>query len=39
MAEFKTDVEAADGLHDIYGKLKSEISKVIIGLEDIVRLL
>ena len=39
MAEFKTDVEAADGLHDIYGKLKSEISKVIIGQEDVVRLL
>ncbi|MEM9391441.1 MAG: AAA family ATPase, partial [Bacteroidota bacterium] len=39
MAEFKTDVEAADGLHDIYGKLKTEISKVIIGQEDVVRLL
>ncbi|MEM1406181.1 MAG: AAA family ATPase [Bacteroidota bacterium] len=39
MAEFKTDVEAADGLHNIYGKLKTEISKVIIGQEDVVKLL
>ncbi|MEM6523625.1 MAG: AAA family ATPase [Bacteroidota bacterium] len=39
MTEFKTDVEAADALHNTYGKLTKEISKVIIGQEDVVRLL
>ena len=39
MTEFKTDVEAADALHSIYGKLTDEISKVIIGQEEVVRLL
>lgn len=39
MAKFKTDVEAADALHETYGRLTSEISKVIIGQEEVVRLL
>jgi MoxR-like ATPase len=39
MAKFATEVEAADGLHATYHDLKSEISKVIIGQDDVVRLL
>ncbi|TRX61246.1 AAA family ATPase [Fulvivirga sp. M361] len=39
MAEYKTDVEAADALHESYQKLSQEISKVIIGQDEVVRLL
>jgi len=39
MAKFATEVEAADGLHAAYQDLKTEISKVIIGQDDVVRLL
>jgi len=39
MAEFKNEVEAADGLLKAYTKLTSEIGKVIIGQEETVRLL
>lgn len=34
----KSDVEAADQMHEIYKKLNTEISKVIIGQDDVVRL-
>lgn len=34
---FKSDVEAVDALAQSYQKLKSEIGKVIIGQEDVVR--
>lgn len=39
MTKFATEVEAADGLHTTYQDLKTEISKVIIGQDDVVRLL
>lgn len=39
MTEFKTEVEAADGLAASYEKLKSEIGKVIVGQEETVKLL
>ncbi|MEQ8925078.1 MAG: AAA family ATPase [Fulvivirga sp.] len=39
MKEFKTDVEAADGLFEAYNSLKKEISKVVVGQEEVVRLL
>lgn len=39
MKEFESEVAAADSLHEIYTKLTSEISKVIIGQEEVVRLL
>ena len=38
MIEFKNDVEAVDNLHASYEKLRKEISKVIIGQEEVVRL-
>ncbi len=38
MKPFKDEVEAAEGLYDAYKKLKKEISKIIIGQEDVVRL-
>ena len=38
MEKFETEVKAADALHEAYWKLKKEISKVIIGQEDVVRL-
>ena len=34
----KSDVKAADELHEAYGSLKTEISKVIIGQDNIIRL-
>jgi MoxR-like ATPase len=39
MTKFATEVEAADGLKSAYQDLKAEISKVIIGQDDVVRLL
>lgn len=39
MTQYTTEVEAADGLFQCYQDLKSEISKVIIGQDDVVRLL
>lgn len=39
MEQYKTDVEAADALKDVYKKLNAEISKVVIGQEEVVRLL
>lgn len=38
MNKFQNEVEAADALGDVYRKLTSEISKVIVGQEDTVRL-
>jgi len=39
MKEFTSDVEAANELHKAYNDLKDEISKVIIGQDEVVRLL
>ncbi len=39
MKEFNTEVEAADALHEAYTKLNAEISKVVIGQDDVIRLL
>ncbi len=38
MVKFASDVEAADALSDTYKSLVKEISKIIIGQEDVVRL-
>ncbi|MDH5367352.1 MAG: AAA family ATPase [Cyclobacteriaceae bacterium] len=37
--KYATEVEAADGLNKAYQDLKSEISKVIVGQDEVVRLL
>ena len=37
--EYATEVEAANGLKKAYNDLKTEISKVIVGQDDVVRLL
>ena len=37
MTNFSSDVEAADALAAGYKKLKAEISKVVIGQEEVVR--
>ncbi|UXX80463.1 MoxR family ATPase [Reichenbachiella carrageenanivorans] len=39
MSEHTTEVEAADALHQAYIDLKKEISKVIVGQDDVVKLL
>lgn len=39
MRAFSNDVEAADALHEAYVKLTKEISKVVIGQDEVVRLL
>ena len=38
MAKFASDVEAADALAAAYKNLRSEISKVVIGQDEVVRL-
>lgn len=38
MEPFKSEVDAANGLYEAYNKLKAEISKVIIGQDDVVKL-
>lgn len=38
MVKFSSDVEAADALAEAYKKLKSEIAKVVIGQDEVVRL-
>lgn len=38
MQKFSNDVEAANALGESYKKLKSEIAKVVIGQDDVVRL-
>jgi MoxR-like ATPase len=37
--QYKSDVEAANGLQQAFGNLKNEISKVIVGQDEVVRLL
>ncbi len=37
--QYKSDVEAANGLQQAFGNLKTEISKVIVGQDEVVRLL
>lgn len=39
MVQFKTDVEAAEKFHEAYQRLTSEISKVIVGQDQVVKLL
>lgn len=39
MIQFADDKAAADGLHAAYEKLRAEISKVIIGQDEVVRLI
>jgi MoxR-like ATPase len=39
MEKFNSDVEAADALKDVYQKIRTEISKVIIGQDEVVHLL
>ena len=39
MKEFNTEVEAADALHEAYTRLNAEISKIVIGQDDVIRLL
>ena len=39
MKQFKSDVDAANFLYESYQKLKNEISKVIIGQDQVVKLL
>ena len=38
MMQYSSDKEAADALHDAYRTLTSEISKVIVGQEEVVKL-
>ena len=38
MTNFNSDVDAANALADSYKKLKAEIAKVVIGQDDVVRL-
>jgi MoxR-like ATPase len=38
MEPYKTEVDAANGLFEAYNRLKSEISKVIIGQDEVIRL-
>ncbi|WP_162051695.1 AAA family ATPase [Pontibacter pamirensis] len=38
MKQFTSDKEAADALHHVYRELTSEISKVIVGQEEVVKL-
>ena len=39
MKEFESEVAAADSLHEAFNNLRKEISKVIIGQDEVVRLL
>lgn len=39
MSKYTNEVEAADALYKAYNDLKTEISKVIVGQDDVVRLL
>lgn len=39
MKALKNEVEIADSLHDAYNSLRKEVSKVIIGQDEVVRLL
>ena len=37
--QFSSDVEAADALANVYKKLKNEIAKVVVGQDEVVRLM
>ncbi len=37
MHKFNSDVEAVDALHETFGQLKTELSKVIIGQDEVVK--
>ncbi len=39
MTEYNTEVDAANALHQYYQKLNDEISRVVIGQEEVIRLL
>ena len=39
VSQYASDVEAADALSAVYGKLKAEIAKVVVGQDEVVRLL
>lgn len=39
MKEYGSDVEAADGLNKAYNSLREEISKVVVGQDEVIRLL
>lgn len=39
MKEFSSEVEAADALYEAYSRLNREISKVVIGQDEVIRLL
>jgi MoxR-like ATPase len=39
MQQFKSDVEAADSLNVVYNNLRKEISKVVVGQEEVVKFL
>jgi MoxR-like ATPase len=39
MSAYNSDVEAAEGLAEVYQNLRNEISKVIVGQDEVVRLL
>jgi len=39
MQQFGSEVEAADSLHDAYSRLNKEISKVVIGQEEVIKFL
>ncbi len=39
MKQFSSEVEAADSLFESFGKLKKEVGKVIVGQDEVVRLL
>ncbi len=39
MQEFKSDVEAADSLNIVYNNLRTEIAKVVVGQDEVVKFL
>jgi MoxR-like ATPase len=39
MQQFKSDVEAADNLNQVYNNLRKEIAKVVVGQEEVVKFL
>jgi MoxR-like ATPase len=39
MQQFKSDVEAADNLNQVYNGLRKEIAKVVVGQEEVVKFL
>jgi MoxR-like ATPase len=39
MEKYTTEVEAADGLFKAYNTLRKEISKIVVGQDEVIRLL